>query len=125
MNHKRTRKFLFMIGVAIAISLPLASVGNAAEPAKQAAPQKTQKAKPAKKDKKASAAKKEKAESAAVASCVADGGKKWSDGKHCMTKCNEQGTLCDMRICKAGNWKPYSSCFGPGSVAPNCPAACD
>ena len=50
--------------------------------------------------------------------------KRWGDGQHCMKQCNAQGTLCDMQICKQGEWKNFSSCFGPKAVSPNCPAAC-
>lgn len=67
--------------------------------------------------------KKEKRGTTKAGACVYNN-KQWSDGAHCTIACNSQGTFCDMRICTKGSWKPYSSCFGPAAVAPNCPASC-
>ena len=75
------------------------------------------------KSKRKAVAEQAKQEPASATACVYHD-KSWGDGKHCMTTCNAQGTLCDMQICNKGNWKPYSSCFGPSAVAPNCPPSC-
>ncbi len=108
-----TKRFLMMAGVAVAFTL------SAAVQAEEAGkPAKTHVSKG-----KMAAAKKTEATVSGKPGCEA-GGKKWRDGEHCMTTCNDKATSCDMQICKEGEWKPYSSCFGKGAVSPNCPPSC-
>lgn len=122
MSKQSLGRFFMSVSIAVAMGLLVGPVAQAQE-AGQAATQAGKARKAGGTNKKKSDTKKGRSPVKAVG--CEQSGKKWADGKHCMVRCDEKGTMCDMRMCANGNWKNYGSCFGPSAVSPNCPPSCE